>query len=137
MNHTLLTLLLGLPFLVACSTDPEDFSRCTSGLTLTVSSDVQPEFAWTPTNCPVNEVAVEEATHTLWALANTDPVNSIQSPVRYGQSASPGEFQSPGPGPGGPPLSPGITYVVRVWRLEQGMVVGVAGEKVFQYQPGP
>ena len=81
-------LVLGAACLLACGTDPEDFGRCTGDFSITVSTTVQPEFAWTPSGCPVNEVAVDGASGPLWALYNPDPVNRIDSPVRYGQPAS-------------------------------------------------
>jgi hypothetical protein len=121
---------LGAVSLSACGTDPEDFGRCSGGLDITVSPATQPEFAWTPSGCPVNEVAVDGPSGPLWSLFISEPVNRIESPVRYGQPASADEFQSPGPGPGGPALTPGTRYVVSLRRIENGIVT-VAGERPF------
>lgn len=129
-------LVLGVGGLSACGTSPEDFGRCSGGLEITVSPGVQPEFAWTPADCPVNEVAVDGASGPLWDLFIDAPVNRIASPVRYGQPASAGESQSPGPGPGGPALTPGTRYVVSLRRIESGFVT-VAGEQPFVHSAEP
>jgi hypothetical protein len=92
---------VGAVCLSACGTDPDDFGRCTGDVNITVSSAMQPDIAWTPSGCLVNEVAVDGPSGPLWALYNPEPVNRIESPVRYGQPASAGESQSPGPGAGG------------------------------------
>ena len=134
--HRLCLMALVAPILSACGTDPDDFGRCSGGLRLTVSPAAQPEFAWTPSDCLVNEVAVDGASGPLWSLYNPDPVNRIESPVRYGQAASSGESQSPGPGPGGPVLTPGTRYVVSLRRIENGFVT-VAGEQAFHHQSEP
>jgi hypothetical protein len=117
--------------LLACGTDPEDFGRCTGGLTLSVSADVHPEFAWTPTGCPVYEVVVEEASLILWLLSSPTPANSIESPVRYGQARPPLIADS------GATLTPGTQYLVRLHRIDADGLVAAAGERLFRYQPEP
>jgi hypothetical protein len=124
-------LALSVPYLLACGTDPEDFGRCTGGLTVSVSADVHPEFAWTPSGSPVYEVVVEEASLLLWLLSSPDPANSIESPVRYG------EARPPMLGDSGATLTPGTQYLVRLRRIDGDGLVGVAGERLFQYQPEP
>lgn len=128
---------LGAVCLSACGTDPDDFGRCTGDFNITASSAAQPEFAWTPSGCLVNEVAVDGPSGPLWALYNPDPINRIESPVRYGQPASSGESQSPGPGAGGPALTPGTRYVVSLRRIDENGIVTVAGEQPFDHQPEP
>jgi hypothetical protein len=130
------SLVLGVLSLSACGTSPEDFGRCSGGLAITVTPAVQPEFTWTPSDCPVNEVAVDGASGPLWSLFIGEPDNRILSPVRYGQPAAAGESQSPGPGPGGPALTPGTRYVVSLRRIESGLVT-VAGEQPFVHSAGP
>ena len=122
--------------LSARDTDPDDFGRCTGGLTIVVSPAAEPEFGWTPSGCLINEIAVDGPSGILWALFNQEPVNQIESPVRYGQAASAGEGHSPGPGAGAPPLTPGTRYVGRLQRIENGIVTA-AGEQPFIHQPEP
>ena len=129
-------LAFSIACLSACGTDPDDFGRCTGGMDIVVSPATQPEFTWTPSGCLVNEIAVDGPSGPLWSLFNPDPVNRIGSPVRYGQPASSGEAESPGPGPGGPALTPGTRYVVSLRRIENGFVT-VAGEQPFFHRPEP
>ena len=129
-------LAFGIACLSACGTEPDDFARCTGGMDIVVSPAAQPELTWTPCGCLVNEIAVDGPSGPLWSLFNPDPVNRIGSPVRYGQPASSGEAESPGPGPGGPALTPGTRYVVSLRRIENGLVT-VAREQPFVHQPGP
>jgi hypothetical protein len=135
MSHSYL-LAISVACLSACGADADDFGRCTGGMRIVVTPAPQPEFSWTPSGCLVNEVAVDGASGPLWSLFNQEPVNRIGSPVRYGQAASSGEGQSPGPDPGGPALSPGTRYVVSLRRIENGMVT-IAGEQSFVHQTQP
>ena len=48
-----------------------------------------------------------------------------------------GESQSPGPGAGGPALTPGTRYVVSLRRIDENGIVTVAGERPFDHQPEP
>jgi hypothetical protein len=124
-------LAFSVPCLLACGTDPEDFGRCTGGLTLSVSAEVRPQFAWGPSDCPVHEVVVEEASLILWLLSSPSPANSIESPVRYGQA------RPPLLGDSGATLTPGTRYLVRLYRIDDDGLVAAAGEQLFQYQPEP
>jgi hypothetical protein len=119
-----------LPWMVACGTDPDDFGRCTGDLAISVSAEVAPEFSWTPTDCRIYDVVVEQATVIYWTLTSTESVNGIQGPVRYGEPARPGTIG----GGEGARLIPGNRYLVRVYRIDNGLL-GVAGEHFFVYQP--
>lgn len=124
-------LALCVPSMLACGTDPEDFGRCTGGLSVSVSSDAEPVFAWTPSGCPVYEIAVEEASLLLWLLSSPGTANSIESPVRYG------EARPPLLGDSGATLTPGTRYLVRLQRIGEDGLVAAAGERLFEYQPEP
>ena len=128
-----LSCILGLCCLTACGTDPEDFGRCDGGLALSVSADAAPEFAWTPADCLIHDLVVEQASLFHWSLASSEPVNGIRSPVRYGEPARPETIG----GGEGTRLIPGNRYLVRVFRLADDGLVGVAGEDLFLYQPDP
>ena len=127
-------LAIGLPCLAACGTGPEDFARCEASLDITVSSDVVPVISWTPAGCPVNLLTVDDGPNPVWSLYNPEPVNAIDSPVQYGRAAGQGEVASPGPPPGGSSLITGVRYVVRLQRIEHGLVTD-AGEATFDHQP--
>jgi hypothetical protein len=128
-----LSRVLGLCCLTACGTDPEDFGRCAGGLALSVSGDAAPEFGWTPADCPINDLVVEQASVIHWSLASRDPANVILPPVRYGEPARP---ETIGGGEGAR-LIPGNRYLVRLFRIADDGLVGVAGEVQFLYQPVP
>jgi len=127
-------LAIGLPCLAACGTGPEDFARCQATLDISVSPDVVPVISWTPAGCPVNLLTVDDGPNPVWSLYNQEPVNAIESPVQYGRAAGQGEVASPGPPPGGSTLVSGVRYVVRLQRIEHGLVTD-AGEAPFDYQP--
>ena len=128
-----LSLILGLLYLTACGTDPEDFGRCTGGLAISVSAEVAPEFGWTPADCQIYDLIVEQASLIHWTLTSSDEVNAIQPPVRYGEPARPGTIG----GGEGVRLIPGNRYLIRLYRIADDGLVGVAGEHEFLYQPAP
>jgi hypothetical protein len=127
----LLFCVLSLASLTACGTDPEDFGRCSSSLPISVSNEASPEFTWTPADCPIYDLVVEQASVIFWTLSSSEPVNAIESPVRYGEPARPGTIG----GGEGTPLIPGNRYLVRIFRIADDGLVGLAGEHTFLYQP--
>ena len=99
----------GLLALLGCGTDPVAFSQCAENITVTVSHEVNPVFAWTPAECAMSTIDVSEGQLTRWYVA-TDPANRISSPLRYGQTV-PGDDSS-----GADPLYTGFYYTVLLWR---------------------
>jgi hypothetical protein len=119
-----------LASLLACTNDPSSTGNCRDGLTIAVSSAVEPEVSWTPTSCPVNEVYLLQAGIVLWHLSSTTTSNIIESPVRPGEPARPGTGGSIDE----PRLTPGIIYEFILWRVEENESV-IAGEHRFLYRP--
>jgi hypothetical protein len=102
----------GLLALLGCGTDPDAFSQCAANITVSVSHEVNPEFAWTPAECAMSELNVTEGQQTMWLINTNDPANRISSPLRYGQTV---------PGTGATqttPLFTGFFYRVDLWRVD-------------------
>ena len=102
----------GLPALLGCGTDPDAFSRCAANITVTVSHEVNPVFAWTPAECAMSELNVTEGQQTQWLINSSDPANRISSPLRYGQ-AVPGTSATQTT-----PLHVGFFCTVDLWRVD-------------------
>ncbi|MGZ8398191.1 MAG: hypothetical protein ACXWWN_04055 [Gemmatimonadales bacterium] len=46
----------GLLALLGCGTDPDSFSHCAANIAVSVSHEINPEFAWTPAECAMSEL---------------------------------------------------------------------------------
>ena len=102
--------------LVGCSTEAGEFGRC-SNITVTVSHEATPEFAWAPADCAMHEFNVTEDQQVQWLIASNDNDNRLSSPVRYGQDPLGTS------GSQATPLHTGFFYTVDLWRFdEQGML---------------
>jgi hypothetical protein len=84
-----LSRVLGLWCLTACGTDPEDFGRCAGGLALSVSGNAAPEFTWTPADCPINDLVVEQASVIHWSLASLRPGKRNPAPRALRRAGAP------------------------------------------------
>ncbi|HWN18417.1 MAG TPA: hypothetical protein VNO19_05820 [Gemmatimonadales bacterium] len=100
----------GLLAFLGCGTDPDAFSRCAENITVTVSHEVNPVFAWTPAECTMSVLDVSEDQQTRWYVSTVDGANRITSPLRYGQTV-PEATQ-------GDPLFSGFFYTVHLWRTD-------------------
>ena len=121
-------ILVALVVLSSCSDDPSGVTDCVPNLVIAVSSATIPEVSWTPTDCRVNEIYVLQAGMARWLMSSTSLDNHIQSPVHYGEPARQGTVVT-----AASPLTPGIPYTVRLWRVEDNQSV-LAGEHQFVYR---
>ncbi len=108
--------------LLGCGTDPD--SSCEGPYTVTVTREEQPMISWTPADCRMYEVDVDETQLHRWRLGGYREANYIPSPVRYGTT-------EPNSGSlGGAPLFTGFFYNVDLWRLdEEGLPRRVASHR--------
>ena len=129
MVHRALTVVVLA--ILGCGTGPEEFGRCSAPLTIEVSDEAAPLFTWTPAECPIFEIVVEESSILLWVIRSPGLTNVIESPIRYG---------APDPSGGATdaePLVGGRTYRVRIWRIQDDGEVMLAGERTFQLSSEP
>lgn len=68
-----------------CSTDPDDFSRCSPPLDITVTQ-APLAFAWAPSGCEVEGLTVIQGNTTaiVWSIQAVPDHNTIESPVQFG-----------------------------------------------------
>jgi hypothetical protein len=80
--------------------DPDDFGRCT-GLTLSFGYAPALQLQWSPADCAMFEVSIDQGQTIMWHLSTVDTRNGIESPLTYGV-APPGTSgttaQTMGPG---------------------------------------
>lgn len=108
--------------LAGCGTDPD--SSCGGPYEVTVTREERPMISWTPPDCKMYEVDVDEGQLARWILGGYREANYISSPVRYGTI-------EPNSGSlGGDPLFTGFFYNVHLWRLdEEGLQRRVASHR--------
>ena len=107
--------------MAGCGTDPD--SSCEGPYTVTVTREERPMISWTPADCRMYEVDVDETQLHRWRLGGYREANYISSPVRYGTT-------EPTSGSQAASLFTGFFYNVDLWRLdEEGLPRRVASQR--------
>lgn len=120
-------LILLLSGAVQCGTDPDEFGRCTGGLTLRFVSAPALQLEWIPADCAMFELSIDQGQNIMWHLSTVESENGIESPVTYGV-APPGTS-----GTTAEPMGPGV-YRIVMTRInsESRVVLAVEQELALQ-----
>ena len=112
-RHTSLWLVI-LVGTIGCGDDSTGLEECGETVTLSVNTDVTPEFMWSP-SCLISGVTVADAAdRATWIVEHPDNRNTIAPPVVYGRQPA-GTIRLAGV----TPLQSGFSYTVTLFRVDR------------------